>query len=241
MKIILALAVLSCASGARASEGTLTKSFPSTGIEALDIDTPAGNITVKAGGAGIGVSVTRFDPELCTLTMEPRGKTFILKADNKVRSGWFRKSCEAGFQVTAPATARVSADSGAGSLAMAGLKGALTLNTGAGSISLDGISGVVQANTGAGSIRGTLSSANADVYTGAGSIGLAWPKSPVNGRIKADTGTGSVRISFPEGTKLEADLSTGIGDTRNELGEEKGAALHVTAASGVGSVALVKS
>lgn len=241
MKIILALAVMACASGAKASEGTLTKSFPAAGVEALKIDTPAGNIGVKAGKGELVVEVTRFDPERCFLTMEPQGKTFVLKAESKPRSGWFSRGCEAGFQVTAPATARVSADSGAGSLSMAGLKGALTLNTGAGSITLDGVSGVVQANTGAGSIRGTLSSANADVYTGAGSIGLAWPKSPVNGRIKADTGTGSVRISFPQGTRLEADLSTGVGSTRNELGDEKGAALRVTAASGVGSVSLVKS
>lgn len=241
MKTILALAVLACASGAKASEGTLTKSFPAAGIEALKIDTPAGNIAVKAGKGELAVEVTRFDPERCVLTMEPKGKTFVLKAESKPRTGWFAKGCEAGFQVTAPATARVSADSGAGSLAMAGLKGALTLNTGAGSISLDGVSGELQANTGAGSIRGTLSSANADVYTGAGSIGLVWPKSPVHGRIKADTGTGSVRISFPEGTKLEADLSTGVGSARNDFDDTKGAGLRVTAATGVGSVSLVKS
>jgi DUF4097 and DUF4098 domain-containing protein YvlB len=240
MRIIFAVALLACASAAGAEE-TATKSFSAAGIEALKIDTAAGNIKVKAGNARIAVEVTRFDPELCVLTMAPKGKTFVLKAESRSQTGWFRKGCEAGFQVTAPAALRVSADSGAGNLAIAGLTGALTLNTGAGSISLDAVSGEVRANTGAGSIRGTLSSSKADLYTGAGSIDLAWQKSPVEGRIKADTGTGTVRISFPEGTRLEADLSAGIGSTSSQFEDTKGAGLRVSAASGVGSVSLVKS
>lgn len=241
MKIILALAVLSCATGAKASESALTKSFPSSGIEALKLDTAAGNITVKAGGDAIAVEVTRFDPDLCVLTMAPQGKTFVLKAESKPQQGWFPMSCAAGFTVTAPASLRVNADSGAGNLALAGLDGALTLNTGAGNILFESVSGAVSANTGAGSIRGTLTSTEADMATGAGAIGLAWGKSPAEGRIKADAGSGTVRISFPEGTKLESDLSTVIGSASNDFGDTKGAGLRVTATSGVGSVSIVKS
>lgn len=241
MRIIFAVAVLACASWAKASESAMTKSFPAAGIEALDIDTAAGNITVMAGNTGIAVEVTRFDPERCILTMEPKDKTFVLKAETKVRTGWFSKGCEAGFKVTAPAGMRVSANTGAGNLNVSGIKGALALDTGAGSISLDAVSGEVQANTGAGSIRGTLSSTKADLHTGAGSISLAWKKSPAGGLIKADTGTGSVRLSFPAGTRLESDLSTGVGSASNQFGDTKGAGLRVSATSGVGSVSLVKS
>ena len=241
MKIIFVAVLLACASGAFASEGALTKSFPASGIEALKIDTAAGNIAVKAGGPGISVEVTRFDPERCILTMAPLGRTFVLKAESKPQTGWFPMSCEAGFTVTAPAGLRLGADSGAGNLGIAGRDGALTLNTGAGNILLEAVSGAVSANTGAGSIRGTLTSAKAELATGAGAIGLAWEKSPAEGRIKADSGTGTVRISFPEGTKLESDLSTVIGSASNQFGDTKGAGLRVSATSGVGSVSIVKS
>lgn len=237
---IIAIVLLACATRVKAEEATM-KTFPAAGIEALKIDTAAGNIAVKAGSAAIEVEVRDFNPERCALTMAPKGGTLILKAENKSRTGWFRKGCEAGFKVTAPAELRVSAAAGAGSLSAAGMKGALALSTGAGSISLDGVSGDVRADTGAGGIAGTLASSVADVHTGAGSISLSWVKSPAVGRVKADSGTGSVRISFPEGTRLEADLSAGIGSVSSQFGDTKGAGLRVSATSGVGSVTIVKS
>lgn len=222
MRSLFAAALLAYASGAAAQE-TAFKSFPAAGITALRIDVDAGDVSVKAGGAGIEVKVTGFDPRRCLLTMAPNGALLVLKAETKARTGFFRKGCEAGFQVSVPAGLRVDAD------------------TGAGSISLDSLSGEVTARTGAGEIRGTLSSSKADLHTGAGSIDLSWKAGPAKGSIKAGSGAGSVRLSFPEGTKLEADLSTGVGSISNEFGDTKGAGLRVKAASGVGSVDLVKS
>ena len=222
MRIILALAALACASQARAAEST-RMAFPAAGIAALAIEAPAGNIAVEAGSGEIAVEVTRFDPERCTLTMAPKDGTLLLKVETKSRTGIFRRGCEAGFKVTAPAALPVKVE------------------TGAGSILFDGLSGRVQANTGAGSIRGTLTSSKADVSTGAGSIDLSWKKSPAAGLIKADTGAGSIRFAFPAGTIIEANLSTGIGSLTNQLGDTKGAPLRVTASSGVGSVTIVKS
>lgn len=237
---IIAIVLLACATWVKAEEATM-KTFPAAGIEALKIDTAAGNITIKAGNGGIEVEATDYDPELCSLTMEPKGGTLHLKAETRSARRFWRKGCKAGFKVTTPAGLRVSAAAGAGSLSAAGMKGALALSTGAGSISLDGVSGDVRADTGAGGIAGTLTSSVADVHTGAGSISLSWEKSPAAGRIKAGSGTGSVRISFPEGTRLEADLSAGIGSVTSQFGDTKGAGLRVSATSGVGSVAIVKS
>jgi hypothetical protein len=59
MRIILAAAMLACASGASASEG---------------------DIAVEVSSAGIAVEMTQFDPELCVLTLAPKGNIFVLKS-----------------------------------------------------------------------------------------------------------------------------------------------------------------
>jgi hypothetical protein len=102
MRIVFAAAMLACASGANASEDGLT---------------------VEAGSAGIAVEMTRFDPELCVLTLAPKGKTFVLKAQSKSPTGWFRKGCEASFKVAAPAGPPVRVETGAGSTLFDGLSG----------------------------------------------------------------------------------------------------------------------
>jgi hypothetical protein len=101
MKSIFAAALLACATGAGAAE--ITKTLSSAGIKILSVDTDAGNVEITAGGEGIEVEVTRFDPARCALTMAPKGATMVLKAETRARTGFFRKGCEAGFKVTAPA------------------------------------------------------------------------------------------------------------------------------------------
>lgn len=221
MRIILAAAALSCAVGARAVE--TAREFPAAGLSGLSVEVSAGEVEIEAGTGGVRAEATHVDSERCRLTMAPKDGVLILKAETKARTGVFRKGCEAGFKVSAPAGLRVSVDSGAGS------------------ITLKGVAGEVKAQTGAGSIAGTLRSAAADVRTGAGSIALTWTVSPAAGVIKAASGAGSVEVALPAGTKIDADLSTGVGSLRNELGNDPGAPLRVRASSGVGRVAVVKS
>ena len=102
MRILFAAAMLACASGTSASED---------------------GISVEAGGSGIAVEITRFDPELCVLTLAPKGKTFILKAQSKTPTGWFRKGCEASFKMAAPVPPPVKADAGPGSISFDGRSG----------------------------------------------------------------------------------------------------------------------
>lgn len=226
--------VLACASWAGA------ESFPAAGLTGLSVETAGGDIVVEAGGERVEVTIKDNDPALCVVTMEPRGGVLTLKAEDKSRSWLRRKGCEASFAVKAPAALSVSAGAGAGDLRVAGMKGALVLGTGAGSITLDEVNGEIRAGTGAGDITGTLSSSRAEISTGAGSVDLAWKTSPAKGRVKAGAGAGDVRLSFPEGTKVEAVLSSGVGSANNEFGDTKGAALRVTAASGIGDVVLAR-
>lgn len=226
--------VLACASWAAA------ESFPAAGLTALSVETAGGDIVVEAGGERVEVTVKDNDPALCVVTMEPKGGVLTLKAEDKSRSWLRRKGCEASFTIKAPAALRVRASAAAGDMRVAGIKGALVLGTGAGSITLDEVGGELRASTGAGDITGTLSSSSAEISTGAGSVELAWKTSPAKGRVKAGAGAGDVRLSFPEGTAVEAVLSSGVGSASNELGDTKGAGLRVTAASGVGDVLLAR-
>lgn len=223
MKIWLPVVAALALSSSALAEDPTKKTFTTDGVSNLSIETAAGDITIKAGPGRFEVTVNHYDAERCVLTMLSKDGTLHLKAESKPGRGVFDKGCEAGFSVTAPAATRVTADAGAGT------------------IDFDGVVGEVHAATGAGSIRGTLESRLAELSTGAGSIGVTWNKTPKDGRIKADTGAGSVRLAFPAGTKLESDLETGIGSVLNELGETKGAALKVKASSGVGSVSIAKS
>lgn len=102
MRMVLAVAVLACAVGANAAEE---------------------GITVEAGGAGIAVEMTKFDPELCVLTLAPKGKTFVLKARDRFPLGWSRKACEARFKAPAPIPPPVKVDAGPGSISFDGLSG----------------------------------------------------------------------------------------------------------------------
>lgn len=61
-----------------------------------------GEIAVKADAGSVAVTVTRYDPERCTLTVESKDGTLRLKAESKPG---LEKGCEAGFSVTAPAAA----------------------------------------------------------------------------------------------------------------------------------------
>ncbi len=102
MRIILAAAMLACASGANASEG---------------------GITVEVSSAGIAVEMTQFDAELCVLTLVPEGNAFVLKARSKPRTGRLRKGCEARFKMATPVPPPVKVETGPGSISFDGLSG----------------------------------------------------------------------------------------------------------------------
>lgn len=220
MRIVLAAAALACASGAWARG---TRSFPAAGISALKVETEAGNVEVTAGVGDVEVEATHVDAGRCRLTMEAKDGTVVLKAETRSRTGMLRRGCEAGFKVTVPAATRVAVETGAGNVTASGIAGAATLSTGAGRID------------------GSLASSDASAYAGAGSIRLSWTERPAAGRITAETGAGSIEVALPADTRIEADLSTGVGSLRNELGDTRGAPLRVRASSGVGRVAVVKS
>jgi len=120
---MLAMAALACASGANASAGAPARSFPAAGITALSVDAPAGNVEVSAGGDGLEVELTNFDPARCSLTLASKDGVLLLKASTKSRSTLLRKGCAAGFKVNVPAAPAAGGEPGAGSALFDGLSG----------------------------------------------------------------------------------------------------------------------
>lgn len=106
-----AILLLACLSGANAAGTTLPRS------------------STKAREALIAVKVTRFDPELCTVILEPKGKTFVLRAETK-SGALLPTSCQAGFRIVPTTTTRLRADSGASDIPPNGVRGSVAAGAG---------------------------------------------------------------------------------------------------------------
>lgn len=221
MKIpLLAVAVMLSPVVSRAEEQTVKKSFPAKEVAALKVDSAAGDVSVKSGSGEFAVVVDHYDSERCELVMEVKDRILVLRT--KSRHKLSAKGCEAGVSIVGPSVK-------------------LEASSGAGSIDFDGLTAPVRASTGAGEIGGTLAGASAELSTGAGSIDVTWTKAPAEGQVRASTGAGTVRLAFPGGTKLAADLSAGLGSVENALGDDKSSRLKVRASTGVGTVSLERS
>lgn len=113
----IAIVLLTCVASARAADST-------------KVALPA------AGNGEIAVEVTNFDPERCLLTMAPKDGVLVLNVATKAKTGFFRKGCEAGFKVTAPAAPPAKVEAGARSTLFDGLSGRVQEQTEAGNASL---------------------------------------------------------------------------------------------------------
>lgn len=84
---------------------------------------------------------------------------------------------------------RLRADTGSGSIGVAGFRGDVVADTGSGSVSIENVLGKVAADTGSGAV--TLRGIDGDILADTGSGGVRFKD--VTGSINVDTGSGSVR------------------------------------------------
>lgn len=149
---------------------------------------------------------------------------------------------------------------GTGSIYVKAVGGGAELAANTGSIKVDGVAGPLKAVSGTGSIKGETPSATVEARTNTGSINLsgltggasvrcgtgsatlAWAKVRPGGAAAVSADTGSIKLGFPAGAALRADLSSGTGSVSSEF-ENSAAdgAFRVSAKAGTGSVRLVKN
>jgi DUF4097 and DUF4098 domain-containing protein YvlB len=220
----LALIVVGITTVLAAEErGTLDRNLKVNGPVELSVQSGAGYIRVHAGPAGtvsihgeIRANWDNAAEKVHRLQQNPP----IEQSGNSIRVGRItdedlRHNVSISYEVVAPADTRVTANTGAGSIDISGVKGEVrgetgsggihvadvpnnvTMRTGAGSITVEDAGGNVTAHTGSGGIRGTAlgaaksGPARIEVSTGSGGISL----DQVRGSLDGQAGSGHVSIS----------------------------------------------
>ncbi len=219
-----ALALLApAASRATNSSGKFERTLPVGGPVDVDVQTAAGNISVRTvSGSSVRVSG------------EVRVKTGLLPGDtvserklqriishppiqqhgNSITIGRLpdsnlRRDTFISYEIEVPADTRLRSNTGLGDLQVEGLHGTVNADTGAGKVTISGVTGDVRANTGLGDvvIRQVTGTLRADSAAGnlsaEGEPGGAW---------RLTTGLGDVRVRLLGESGLDLHAETGLGD-----------------------------
>ncbi len=112
------------------------------------------------------------------------------------------------LEIDVPVGVQVTAESASGSLEIADLNGNVQSQTSSGSITLRNLGGDVRAQASSGSIRGTSLLHVRDVQTSSGSINL---QGIFNDTAQVRSSSGSVQITFAQGSAANLDVRTGSG------------------------------
>jgi hypothetical protein len=199
-------------------------------VDRVVVDIGSGTVHVR-GGTVEGARVDRR-VRIRVGTVEQRLEGGTLRIRVRCRLPFV--PCRVRFDITVPPEADLHVESGAGRVAVSGLRGPVDVETGAGSIEVDGLSGRLRAESGAGSIRGRrLESEKVTAESGAGSIELTFTRPPTD--VVAESGAGGIDLEVPDDSyRVLAD--SGAGTVANELGTDPASPRSITASTGAGSV-----
>jgi hypothetical protein len=233
--------------GAIVAEGKFERSLNVSGAVDLEVKTNWGSITVRTGDSskvqvfGL-IKVRRFSTsEAQSLVKQiaanppirQTGATIVIGFDQSWEDQETRNRVGISYELVVPASTRVRAGTGSGSVTVDGVAGGLDASTGSGSIGLtniggearahtgsggitvNGVKGQLRASTGSGSIRGTGVAGGITASTGSGGIELQQVSA---GNVEVSTGSGSIDL---EGIRGGIRARTGSGSIRAQ-GEPTG-------------------
>ncbi|HVP49035.1 MAG TPA: DUF4097 family beta strand repeat-containing protein [Bryobacteraceae bacterium] len=210
------------------AEGSFDRTLNVSGPVDLDVQTGSGRIQVHAGGSSAVVihGSIRVREHFGSMGAGERVRAIethppIQQNGNVIRIGHvddpeLRRGVSIEYELTVPATTKLRANTGSGSVIVDAVHGPVNAETGSGSVTISKIDDEVRAHTGSGRIELDSIKGSADAHTGSGSI----RGSRITGRIVADTGSGSVNVE-----------QTGSGDIRAHTGSG-GVTVHTPTAAG---------
>ena len=241
LAVVLAAAVLP-AIAVEPRETSFDRTLNVTGPVDLEAATHAGSIAVRAGAGGsvrihgvIRVNRNgREGEDYANLIREIQQNPPIHQAGNSIRIGAIaedkaRRGLSVSYAITVPEETNMRARSGAGAVAVDGLRGTADLSTGAGSVTavrmgsgvrvrtgsgnivLDAIRGGVDAHTGSGGIEGKSIAGPIVARTGSGGIRL---EETAAAALKAHTGSGGIAVQLPARAGFDVRAHTGQGGIR---------------------------
>ena len=205
------------------NKGKFERTFAVGGAADVDVQTAAGNISVRmVPGSSVRVSG------------EVRVKTGLLQGDSvpeqtlrrfvshppirqhgnsitigHLRDSDLRRDTFISYEIEVPANTRLRSQTGLGDLQVEGLHGAVTADTGAGKVTISAVTGDVRANTGLGdiSILGVTGTLRAD--SSAGNVNA---EGEPGGGWRLSTGLGDVRIRLLGNVGLDVHAEAGLGE-----------------------------
>lgn len=184
-------------------------------VTSLRVVAPAGDVTIEPGNqAGITVGGElswEFGKPSVAVHQTIRRQTMQITAACP-RPNLFQ-DCAVRLVIHVPARMAVDASTGAGSIRVRGLTGALHLAVTSGSIAMTDVTGPVWASAGSGSVTGSgLRPATLDAVIGSGSLRLGLSALPRD--LNVAIGSGDARITVPGGARMRVLGDAGSGFLR---------------------------
>lgn len=214
----------------------IQQSFEVGGAPRLTVNNFAGSVTIRRGDSGIvAVAATkraRGARDLDAIVVQMSGQACCVEITTNHPTLPSISNGSVKLEITVPADTILDLRTGAGSIEVSDVQGALRVEAGAGSLVIRGAAGPVNLTNGAGSID----------YEG----------SPA-GQCSFRTGAGSITLRIPADANLTVDLSAGLGGVHSELPVSgtvtrrsvrgsigTGSQGNLTASAGVGSIDLLR-
>ncbi|TDE18517.1 DUF4097 family beta strand repeat-containing protein [Dyadobacter psychrotolerans] len=214
LPVILAIFVTSLANAQSRETPYVTKTFTSSSLKALTVETSGGSIAVT-GGQSNGFKVEMYvvpnnwngKQELSKEETEDRledydiligteGNQVIATAKRKAGTKWDnKKSISIGFKVYAPRAISTNIKTSGGSIKIASLTGEQNFTTSGGSLKVEDLEGTINGRTSGGSIEVSNCRKNIELVTSGGSI----KATDLKGNIELKTSGGSIALNNLDG------------------------------------------
>ena len=115
------------------------------------------------------------------------------------------------------AGADVSASTGNGRVTVGQTEGRVNVSTGNGDVQVDGANGPVSVSTGNGRVSIATAKGAVDATTGSGDIDVRIKALPVDGDMRFNSGSGSIRVMLPANYNGRIDAMTGNGSLSSDF------------------------
>jgi hypothetical protein len=252
---VVILACLCFAQTVFAADGQFTKDLTVNGTADLDVGTGSGDIHVRPGSGNTVHVVGRIHVSHWSSHEEEQVKQIeqnppvqqmgsLIKI-GKIDDPELRRHVSISYEITAPASTRVTANTGSGGIDIQGFQGRVSADTGSGDVDLRDITAEVRSHTGSGRISAQnvgapfiastgsgdmdirLNSAgDVDVHTGSGGIHV----DHANGSLRARTGSGNVSANGVPASNWF--VQTGSGEVKLQLADATNFDLEASTGSG---------
>jgi hypothetical protein len=239
--IVIVLLIMVAAGGLgalalrRTERRTIDLSDP---IDRIDVRLAAGRLEVSgaAGEADSGVHVERTASWVISrpsIVEEVEGRTLRISVRGQSLVG---RGGAVDYRISAPASVAVRAVTGAGSIEVDGVDGAIDLGTAAGEIRVRSLAGPARLDTRMGRIKATgLVGAEMEASSTTGTVELEFAAPPEH--VDVSTSTGSLVVAVPGGP-YRVDARTGAGNTEVGVATDPDATRSIRARSSAGSVTI---